>query len=42
VTDAGPEFVATIDRVAVDPTVTFPKFSVPFAKDRVLPSWGEV
>ena len=42
VTDAGPEFVATIDRVAVVPTDTFPKFSVPFAKERVLPSWGEV
>ena len=42
VTDAGPEFVATIDRVAVDPTVTLPKFSVPFAKERVLPCWGEV
>ena len=38
VTAAGPEFVATIDRVAVVPTATFPKFSVPFAKERVLPS----
>ena len=42
VTDAGPEFVATIDRVAVVPTATFPKFSVPFANERVLPCWGEV
>jgi hypothetical protein len=42
VTDAGPEFVATIDKVAVVSTATFPKFSVPFAKERVLPSWGEV
>jgi hypothetical protein len=42
VTDEGPEFVATIDRVAVVPTTTFPKLSVSFANERVLPSWGDV
>jgi hypothetical protein len=37
VTDAGPELVAVTESVAVVPTVTLPKFIVPFVSERVLP-----
>lgn len=36
VTDAGPEFVAVTERVAVLPTVTLPKFSVPLVSESVV------